>query len=82
MFSTHNEEKSNVAERFIRNLKNKIYKYITSASKNLYVDKLDAIINKCSNTYPKFNVGGHVRRYFHKRLYSKLVRRSFRDLKS
>ena len=35
MYSTHNEEKSVVAERFIRNLKNKIYKYMTSVSKNV-----------------------------------------------
>ena len=33
MYSTHNEEKSVVAKRFIRTLKNKIYKYMTSTSK-------------------------------------------------
>ena len=47
---THNEEKSVVAERFIRNLKNKIYKYMTSISKNIYIDKLDDIVNKYNNT--------------------------------
>ena len=36
----YNEQKSLVAERFIRTLKNKIYKYMTSISKNVYVDKL------------------------------------------
>ena len=51
MYSTHNEGKSVVAERFIRNLKNKIYKYMTSISKNLYIDKLDDIVNKYNNTY-------------------------------
>ena len=39
----HNEGKSVVAERSIRTLKNKIYKYITSVSKNIYSDKLDKI---------------------------------------
>ena len=51
-YSMHNEGKSVVAERFIRTLKNKIYKYITSISKNVYIDKLDDIINKYNNTYP------------------------------
>ena len=50
-YSTHNEGKSVVAERFIRTLKNKIYKYMTSISKNMYIDKLDEIVNKCNNTY-------------------------------
>ena len=47
----HNEIKSFVAERFIRTLKNKIYKYMTSVSKNLHVDILDNIVNEYSNTY-------------------------------
>ena len=51
MYSTHNERKSVVAERFIRPLKNKIYKYITSISKNMCIDKLDDIFNKYSNAY-------------------------------
>ena len=50
-YSTHNEGKSVVAERFIRALKNKIYKCMTSISKNVYIDKLDEIINKYSNIY-------------------------------
>ena len=39
MYSTHNEVKSVIAERFIRTLKKKIYKYMTSVSKNVYVNK-------------------------------------------
>ena len=49
--STHNEGKSVVAERFIRTLKNKIYKNMTSVSKNVYIDKLDDIVNGYNNTY-------------------------------
>ena len=49
--STHNQQKSVVAERFIRTLKNKIDNYMTSISKNVYIDKLDDIVNKYSNTY-------------------------------
>ena len=45
MYSAHNEEKSVIAERFIRTLKNKIYKYMTSISKNVYIDKLNDIVN-------------------------------------
>ena len=45
MYSTHNEGKSVIAERFIRTLKNKICKYMTSISKNVYIDKLDNIVN-------------------------------------
>ena len=51
MYSPHNEEKYAVTEKFIRTLKNKIYKYMTSVSKNVYIDKLDDIVNKCNNTY-------------------------------
>ena len=47
----HNEGKSVIAKRFIRTLKNKIYKYMTSISKNVYIDKLDDIVNKYNNTY-------------------------------
>ena len=49
MYSTHNKEKS-VAERFLRTIKNKIYKYMTSISKNVYIDKLDDIVHKYNNT--------------------------------
>ena len=51
MYSTHNERKSAVTERFIRTLKNKNYKYLTSISKNVYIDKFDYIVNKYNNTY-------------------------------
>ena len=51
MYSTHNEGKSVIVENFIRTLRNRIYKYITSVSKNVYIDKLDDIVNKQNNTY-------------------------------
>ena len=51
MYSIHNEAKSLVAERFIRTLKTKIYKYMTSISKNVYIDKLDDIVNEYNNRY-------------------------------
>ena len=51
MYSTHNIGKYVIAERFIRTLKNNIYKYITSISKNVYIDKLHDIVNKYNNTY-------------------------------
>ena len=47
------KEKSVVAARFIRTLKTKIYKYMTSISKNVYIDKLDNIVNEYNNTYHK-----------------------------
>ena len=50
MYSTHNEGKSVFAERFIRTLKNNIYKHMTSVSKNVYIDKTDDIVNKYNNT--------------------------------
>ena len=51
MYSTHNKGKSVVAERFIRTLKKKIDKPMTSISKNVHIDKLDDIVNKYNNTY-------------------------------
>ena len=51
MYSTNNEGKSVVAERFIRTPKSKIYKHMTSVSKNMYIDKLDDIVNEYNNTY-------------------------------
>ena len=51
MYSMNNEGKFVIAERFIRTLKNEIYKYIVSVSKNVYIDKLDDTINKYNNTY-------------------------------
>ena len=76
IYSTHNKRKSVVAERFIRTLKTKIYKYMTSISKNMYIDKLDDIVDEYNNTYhwtskmesvdvndkdSKFKIGDHVR---------------------
>ena len=51
IYSTQSEGKSVVAEIFIRTLKDKIYKYMTSTSKNVYINKLDDIVNKYNNTY-------------------------------
>ena len=51
MYSTHNEGKSGIAEIFIRTLKNRIHKYITSVSEKSYIDKLDDAVNKYNNTY-------------------------------
>ena len=81
MYSTHNEGKSVVAERFIRTLKSKIYKYMTSISKNVYIDKLDDIVSEYNNTYhtekeinnkdPKFKVGDRVRISKYKNTFAK-----------
>ena len=49
MYSTHNEGKLVISEIFIRTLNNKIYKYMTSVSKNVYIDKLDDIVYKHIN---------------------------------
>ena len=53
MCSVHSEGKPVVAERFIRTLKNKIYECVSSVPKNVYIDQLDDIVNKCNNTYHK-----------------------------
>ena len=50
MYSTYNEGKSVVAERFIRTLKNKIFKHMTAISKNIYFDVLGDIVDKYNNT--------------------------------
>ena len=50
MYSKHNEGKSVIAERFIKTLKTKIYKYMTTISKNVYIDKLYDLVNEYSNT--------------------------------
>ena len=50
MYSTYNEGKSAVAERFVRTLKNKIFKHMTAISNNVYFDVLDDIVNKYNNT--------------------------------
>ena len=51
MYSTNNEGKPVAAERFIRTLKSKIYKHMTSISKNVYIDKLNDIVDEYNNTY-------------------------------
>ena len=51
MYSTNNERKSVVAERFISTIKSKIYKYMTPISKNVYIDKLDDIVDEYNNIY-------------------------------
>ena len=77
MYSTYNKGKSVVAERFIRTLKNKIFKHMTTVSKNVYFDVLDSIwllswINEDSNEKnPKFEVGNHVRISKYKNVFAK-----------
>ena len=51
MYSTHNEGKSVVAEKFTKTLKSRVYKCMTSISKNVYIDKLDDIENGYNGTY-------------------------------
>ena len=51
MYSIHNDENSVADERFTRTLKTKIYKYMTSISKNMYIKKLDDIVTEDNNTY-------------------------------
>ena len=51
IYSIHNEGKSVIAERFIRTLTNKIYKYMTLVSKNVHIDKLDDIVDGYNNKY-------------------------------
>ena len=53
MYSTHNEGKSVVAERFIRTLKNRIYKHMTANSENVYFNIVNDIVGEYSNTYRK-----------------------------
>ena len=50
MYSTFNEDKSVVAERFIRTLKNNLYKHMTATGKNVYFDVLDDAVNEYNNT--------------------------------
>ena len=53
MYLVSNEGKPIFAERFIRTLKNKVYKYMTPVSKNVYIDKSADIFNEYSNKYHK-----------------------------
>ena len=51
MYSTHNEGKPVAAERFIRTLKNKIFRHMAAISKNVYFDVLDDIFDKYNNKF-------------------------------
>ena len=62
MYSTFNEGKSVVAERFIRTLKNKLYKHMTATGKNVYYDVLDDVVNEYNKMKPK-DVGDNKRVY-------------------
>ena len=53
MYSTHNEGKSAVTEKFIRSLKKSISKQMTAASKNVFINKLNDIADKYNNIYHK-----------------------------
>ena len=55
MYSRYNKRKSVVAERFFRIMKNKIFKHMTSISKNVYFDVLNNIVNKYNNTVHRSN---------------------------
>ena len=50
MYSTFNEGKSAVVDRFIRTLKNKLYKHMTAINKNVYYNVLDDVVNEYNNT--------------------------------
>ena len=67
MYSTYNEGKSVVAERFIRTLKNKSFKHMTAISKNIRFNVLDDFNEKD----PKFKVGDHFRISKHKKIFAK-----------
>ena len=82
MYSTHNEGKSVVAERFIMTLKNKIHKHMAVVSKNVYFNNLDDTVDECNNTYhtifnqkkerdPKFKIGDYVRISRYKNIFAK-----------
>ena len=55
MYSTHNEGESVAVERFIETLKNKIYKHMNSIPKNVYIGKLDDIVNEYNIAYRRAN---------------------------
>ena len=67
MYSTYNEAKCVVAERFIRTLKNKSFKHMTAISKNIRFNVLDDFNEKD----PKFKVGDHFRISKHKKIFAK-----------
>ena len=56
LYSTYNEKRTVVAERFIRTLnqdQTRIYNYVTALSKNAYIDTLDKTVDKYNETYHK-----------------------------
>ena len=79
MYSTYNEGKSVVAERFIRTLKNKLYKHMTATGKKVYYDVLDNVVNKYNKTKhnehnekdSRFKVGDRVRISKFKNIFAK-----------
>ena len=84
MCSTHNEGKSIADQWLIRTLRNKIYKFMTLISKNVYIGKLDNLVNKYNNSChsaikikpadvkdPKFNIGDIVRISNYKNVFCK-----------
>ena len=82
MFSTYNEGKSVVAERFMRTLKNKIFKHMTAISKNIYFDVLDEI-SKIKNTVPWTYVvsdlnGEEITGSYHEKELQKTTQEKFR----
>ena len=66
MHSLHKEGKPVVPDRFITTLINKIYKYVTSVSKNGQIDKLDDTVNKCNNVISDPNGEGIVGIFYEK----------------
>ena len=50
MYSTYNEDNSVVVERFIRTLKNKLYKHMTATNKNVYYNVLNDAVSEYNNT--------------------------------
>ena len=85
MYSTHNEKKIFFCLKIYQNLQNKMYKYLTSISKNVYINKLDNIVNKHNNTYHKTIKMKPIKKFFFYKkffctiFYSKLFRRRFPD---
>ena len=83
MYSTHIkniERKSVVAERFIRTIKNKIYKHMASVSKNVYIDKLGEIVNKYNKAYHS-TIKMKIIDVKSSRYLNKKIRRKILDLK-
>ena len=50
MYSTENEEKSSVIERWNRTMKDKMFKYFSANSTRKYIDVLDTLLEQYNNT--------------------------------